>query len=249
MQSRDSKSQSGSDLDQFKALAALFENDPAPTIEKIEAFPKYVSRQALGKFLTKYELFKRILEVNGSIVECGVLHGAGTLAWAKFSSLFEPANHTRKVIAFDTFEGFPSVAGEDKAGTFNQMHKGGLTGSAKENVEEAVRVYDLNRPISHIPKVELIQGDFMATADAYVEANKHLVVALLYLDFDLYEPTRKALETFLPRMPKGAIIAFDELNARIFPGETMAVLETIGLRNLEIRRFPFDSYVSYAVLG
>jgi hypothetical protein len=49
-------------------------------------------------------------------------------------------------------------------------------------------------------------------------------------------------------MPKGAVIVFDELNAKIFPGETKAVDEVIGLRNLKIKRFCFDSYVSYAIL-
>lgn len=249
MKSRDQKSQSSNDLSQFGAAEALFRNDPADLIEKIEAFPKFASRQAIAKFLTKYEIFKRILTVNGSIVECGVLHGAGLLAWAKLSSIFEPANHVRKVIGFDTFGGFPSVAGEDtQTGTFNDLKKGGLTGSHLDNVLEAVSVYDLNRPISHIPKVELVQGDLCKTAPAYLENNPHLVVSLLYLDLDLYEPTRKAIEVFLPRMPKGAVIAFDELNAKIFPGETIAVMEQIGLRNLRIERFPFDSYVSYAVL-
>lgn len=249
MKSRDQKSQSSNDLSQFGAAEALFRNDPAELIEKIEAFPKFASRQAIAKFLTKYEIFKRILTVNGSIVECGVLYGAGLLAWAKLSSIFEPANHVRKVIGFDTFGGFPSVAGEDtQTGTFNDLKKGGLTGSHIDNVLEAVSVYDLNRPISHIPKVELVQGDLCKTAPAYLENNPHLVVSLLYLDLDLYEPTRKAIEVFLPRMPKGAVIAFDELNAKIFPGETIAVMEQIGLRNLRIERFPFDSYVSYAVL-
>ncbi len=171
------------------------------------------------------------------------------LAWAKLSSIFEPANHVRKVIGFDTFGGFPSVSKQDtETGTFNDLKQGGLTGSNLENVLEAVRVYDLNRPISHIQKIELVQGDLCQTAPAYLESNPHLVVSLLYLDLDLYEPTKKALEVFLPRMPKGAVIAFDELNAKIFPGETIAVMEQIGLRNLRIERFPFDSYVSYAVL-
>jgi hypothetical protein len=69
------------------------------------------------------------------------------------------------------------------------------------------------------------------------------------LDVDVYAPTKKALKVFMPRMPKGAIIVFDELNAKIFPGETQAVDEAVGLRNLEIRRFSFDSYVSYAILS
>lgn len=249
MKSRDANSQSANDRNQFAAAAALFESEPVDLIERIEAFPKYVSRQAIAKFLTKYEIFKQILEVNGSIVECGVLHGAGTLAWAKFSSIFEPANHTRRVIGFDTFAGFPSLHGNDtRTGRFTQLQTGGLAGSAYESVDRAIKIFDLNRAVAHIPKVELVRGDFMQTAEHYVADNPHLVVALLYLDFDLFEPTKKALEVFVPRMPKGAIIAFDELNASIFPGETIAVDQVLGLSRLRIRRFPFDSYVSYAVI-
>ena len=44
------------------------------------------------------------------------------------------------------------------------------------------------------------------------------------------------------------IEAFGKLNAQIFPGETQAVNDVIGLNNLEICRFEFDSYVSFAVL-
>lgn len=248
MKSRDAKSQSSFDLDQFAATEQLFMEDSSDLIEKIEAFPKFVSRQALAKFLTKYEIFKKILHVNGSIVECGVLHGAGLLAWAKLSSIFEPANHPRKIIGFDTFEGFPSVSDKDLSGTSEHIKPQGLCGSSYENVAKAVSVYDKNRPINHIPKIELVKGDICESAPDYLERNQHLVVSLLYLDLDLYEPTKAAIETFVPRMPRGAVIVFDELNAKIFPGETLAVLETLGLRNLPIQRFPFDSYVSYTLI-
>jgi hypothetical protein len=106
----------------------------------------------------------------------------------------------------------------------------------------------LNRPIGHIERVELVSGDAVETIPAYVEENPHLVVALLYLDFDLYEPTKIALEHFLPRMPRGSILAFDELNQKHWPGETAAVLETIGIRALRIERFPFTPQLSFAVL-
>jgi len=249
MKSRDRNSQSSNDRDQFFEIEKLFNDECIDLIEKLEAFPKYASRQSIAKFLTKYEIFKKILNVNGSIVECGVLHGAGTLAWAKLSSIFEPANHVRKVIGFDTFEGFRSLSEEDtNRGEFHDLKTGGLTGSKFDNISAAVDVYNLNRPISHIPKVELIQGDICETAEKYLEDNPHLVVSLLYLDFDIYKPTKKAIEVFVPRMPKGGIIVFDELNARIFPGETTAVLDTLGIKNLRIQRFPFDSYVSYAVI-
>ena len=54
MKSRDQASQSSNDLSQFEQTAQFFTEDPIDLIEKIEAFPKYVSRQALAKFFTKY---------------------------------------------------------------------------------------------------------------------------------------------------------------------------------------------------
>ncbi len=249
MRSREPKNQSADDRAQFVAIADFFQADGIPLIEKIDAFPKYATRQSIAKFLTKYELFRRILNVNGSIVECGVLHGAGLLAWAKLSSILEPTNHTRKVIGFDTFSGFPSIHPNDVAtGTSSHLRVGGLKGSSFESVSKAVSVYDMNRPLPHIPKVEIIKGDIIETAPQYILQNRHIVVSLLYLDLDLYAPTKVALQTFLPRMPKGALVCFDELNAKMFPGETLAADEVMLLEDLRIERFPFDPYVSYAVL-
>ncbi len=246
---REPKNQSSADRAQFERVEEVFNSSAGTLSERIDGFPKFASRQSIGKFLARYEIFKKILHVNGSIVECGVLHGAGLLTFAKLSSLFEPSNHVRKVIGFDTFEGFPTIHEKDtKGGDSSHFSVGGLTGSAMDDVANAVALYDLNRPIAHIPKVELVKGDLCETAPRYLEENPHLVVSLLYLDVDLYEPTAVALRTFVPRMPRGAVIVFDELNAKMFPGETRAVDEVLGLKNLKIERFPFDSYVSYCVL-
>lgn len=243
------KLQSASDLKHFELMEQTFNKAGEALKDKIDAFPKYASRQAISKFLARYEIFNRIVNVNGSIVECGVLHGAGLFSFAKFSSIFEPVNHTRKIIGFDTFEGFPSVSDKDlSTGSSSHLEKGGLAGASLSDVQEAVRLYDSNRSLSHIPKIELVQGDLTKTAPDYVASNPHLVVSLLYLDLDLYEPTKVALETFLPRMPRGAIVAFDELNTETFPGETIALQETLGIRSLSLQRLPIDPYISYAVL-
>ncbi len=75
-----------------------------------------------------------------------------------------------------------------------------------------------------------------------------MIVSLLYLDFDLYEPTKIALENFFPRMPKGSVIAFDELDNPLWPGETQAMIEFCKDHKLRIQRLPFDPYVGYAVI-
>ena len=243
------KLQSQADMQQFQMMADVFTGSGESLKDKIDAFPKFASRQAISKFLVRHEIFKQILEVNGSIVECGVLHGAGLFTFAKLSAIFEPVNHTRKIIGFDTFEGFPSISDQDRgAGSSSHLSNGGLAGSNLSDLKRAIELFDANRSLSHIPKVELVKGDLSVTGPEYVKNNPHLVVSLLYLDMDIYQPTKVALQTFLPRMPKGAIVAFDELNTSTFPGETIALQETLGIDSLRLRRHPIDPYISYAVL-
>src|SRR5260221_313261 len=228
---REIKNQSGQDLDFFQQTAAYFDNGPDTTLQKIENFAKYVPRQTLAKFLVRYEIFQKTLRVNGSIVEAGVLRGGGLFTFAKLSAIFEPVNHTRKIIGFDTFEGFPSIHEKDMKGDSSQLHPGGLQGSSYEDILQGVELYDMNRAVGHVPKIELVRGDIQDTLPKYLEENPHLLVSLLYLDVDLYQPTKTALQYLFDRMPKGAIIVFDELNAKMFPGETIAVNEGIGIKN------------------
>ena len=73
-----------------------------------------------------------------------------------------------------------------------------------------------------------------------------MLVSLLYLDLDIYEPTKVALKEFLPRMSKGSIIAFDELNYRSFPGETIAMLEELG-NKYKLKQL-LNSHINYCVI-
>jgi hypothetical protein len=221
---------------------------PFSQVDKMQNFTKYIPRQALTKFLCKQELFKKILNIHGSIIEAGVLFGGGIMTWAQLSAIYEPVNYTRRIIGFDTFEGFPAIAKQDETATSPERHKGGMAVDSYEDLQIAIKLFDQNRPIGHIPKVELIKGDARQTIPEYLEKHPYLVVSLLYLDFDLYEPTVVALENLLPRMPKGAIIGFDEINSPSWPGETLAVLEKVGIQKLKIERFYFESYSSYAIL-
>jgi hypothetical protein len=49
-------------------------------------------------------------------------------------------------------------------------------------------------------------------------------------------------------MPKGAILAFDELDNPLWPGETRAAVDKLGLNHLRIERLDFDPYIGFAVI-
>jgi hypothetical protein len=230
-----------------QAYVRAFMNSKDPVEVRLANFPKFVRRQDLTRFLVLYELFKKVLQVKGSVVDCGVYRGFSLMAWAHFSAILEPTNLTRRIYGFDTFSGFPSVSEKDRS-TLRTPQRGELSSEAYEELLELIRIYDRNRFLGHIPKVHLIRGDARETIPKFVQNNPHLVVSLLFLDFDLYEPTKVAIEHFVPRMPRGAVIAFDELDNPIWPGETQALLDTLGIGRLELRRLEWDPYIAYALI-
>jgi len=243
------KEKTKKELDYFEKLNDYIETGKGTPLDKFSNFAKYVPRQTITDFLARSEIFNKILNINGSIVECGVLLGGGLMTYAQLSSIFEPVNHLRKIIGFDTFTGFSEFTKKDKVSECEFAHKGGLATYAESDIKKAIELFDENRFLGHIPKVELVKGNAVKTIPTYLKKNPFTVVSLLYLDMDIYAPTKTALEQFLPRMPKGAIIAFDELNTKMFSGETLALLDTIGIQNLKIERFSYNSRISYAVLN
>ncbi len=58
-----------------KNYAKIFENSSDTTEIKLQNFAKYIRRQDATRFLACYEIFKKILNIKGSIVECGVYRG------------------------------------------------------------------------------------------------------------------------------------------------------------------------------
>lgn len=228
-------------------IERIFTNCPDSVEVKLENFPKYVRRQHLKRFLALYELFKLLLPVKGSIIECGVFRGFGLMSWAKLSTMLEPENLTRRIYGFDTFEGFPSTHNKDQS-TFKKTGAGELSSDSYNELLQIIKEYDTDRFLGHIGKVEIIKGDIVKTIPEFIQKNQHLVVSLLFLDCDLYEPTKIAIQHILPRMPKGSIIAFDELDNPIWPGETVALLDSVGINRLKLQRMEWDPYISYAII-
>lgn len=105
-------------------------------------------------------------------------------------------------------------------------------------LEKSILLNDLIRPVNRIPRCELVKGDIVKAVPEFVKDRPELCVAMLILDTDLYQPTKVALENFLPLMPKGGIVVLDEVCYRNFAGETQALKEVLDLNKVELKRFP-----------
>jgi hypothetical protein len=214
-------------------------------------FPVFIKRQEAARFLALYEIYKKTLGLQGCVVECGVFRGFSLMSLANFADVLEPLLFKKRIIGFDTFTGFPSLTEKDK-NTFNfdEQVEGYMAAGegALEQLEKSINDFEANRLLRHRNKIELVQGDAMKTIPTFLDNNPDLIVSLLYLDFDLFEPTLQAIKAFLPRMPKGSVIAFDELNDPRWPGETEALLQSGLIRNREVNCFSFDPHISWLVV-
>ena len=60
----------------------------------------------LQKIFTRYDFFKKTINVPGDIVECGVFKGTGQIYWLKLLRIYDEYS-MKKVVGFDTFQSFP----------------------------------------------------------------------------------------------------------------------------------------------
>ena len=212
-------------------------------LEVTEAPFVYITRQMVSTILTRIQLFEKILDVHGSIVECGVHRANSLMVFEHLSSILEPMNSYRKVIGFDTFEGFPSGSTNDA-----DVIVGHFRNTDYEHLLNWVALHDQNRPLGHMPKVDLVKGDATKTIPQFVKDHPELIIALLYMDFDIYEPTAVALKHLLPLVPKGGVVGFDEVGQKRWQGETIALKENVILSGVRLQRFYFNAAVSYYVV-
>jgi hypothetical protein len=210
-------------------------------------FGVYLKRQVISRILYQDYLYKRIVPVPGVILEFGVHWGATIATLINLRGIYEPYNHSRAIYGFDTFSGFPDVTQED--GGFSKSGDYSTADNYESELADVLRLHESFAPIAQIQKFELIKGDVAETLPVFLESNPHVIVAMAIFDMDIYAPTRSALELVLPRMTKGSMLVFDELNCRHFPGETQAVNEVIGLNNLRLERVPNQPFCAFAEIG
>lgn len=236
------------EVDIQERLTAALHDNPIPTAEQKWNLPLFINRQALSKMLGIHYLYELFLPVTGCIMEFGVRWGHNLALLANLRAILEPYNHSRRIVGFDTFEGFPSVHAKD--GRDEVIRKGafGVAERYEAFLDEILGLHEQNAPIANIRKYELVKGDATKTLPAYLEKNAHTIVAFAYFDFDIYEPTLEALKLILPRCTKGTVLGFDEVNHPVYPGETAALIEAVGLGRYALKRNPFYVTSNYLVI-
>ncbi len=239
-------SQTENEMIQKSKMVSKLRGSGIPDSEILDNLGIFLTRQNLSRINFMQNIYSQIINTHGNIFEFGVRWGQNLSLFSNFRGIYEPFNHNRKIVGFDTFSGFPSVNQLD--GKKVEVGDYAVSKGWETELDEILSFHNQNAPIPHKKKFELVKGDATKTLKTYLEKNPETIIALAYFDFDLYEPTKKCLELILPYMTKGSIIAFDELNCSDYPGETIALREVLTMRDYKLNRDPNSPLTSYIVL-
>ena len=220
-------------------LAKKWDESTDSTKVKLTEFIKYVPKNSLIDFLARYELYNLIKDVPGDIWELGVCGGKGLFTFVQSVFINEPQYEWRNIVGFDTFDGFVSVHEKDNLNNCSNLKKKGAFKYDKyDDLIDLKNIHEDYRYLKRREQIKLVKGDIMKTIPEYLSENGGTIISLLYLDLDLYEPTKFAIKKLWNKIPKGGIIAFDEAIMKEWEGEAIALNEVLGFSNHKLKRLP-----------
>jgi hypothetical protein len=239
---------SASERENRDQLIQQLRSCPIPDHSILSNLGLFFTSKTFSRLIFLTEFYKQALEIQGQVFDFGTRWGQNIAIFVALRGMFEPFNRHRTIVGFDTFDGFPSL--NDKDGKSQMIGLGNIpvVDGYEAYLRKHLNILESNNSLPHIKNTQLIKGDATKTISQYFIDNPHALVSHAYFDFDLYEPTKICLEAILNRSSLGAVIGFDELNDVDSPGETIALLETIGIRRVKVRKFPWVSRVSFVVL-
>jgi hypothetical protein len=226
--------------DYLNDLADTWDNSKDSTKIKLTEFTRYVPKNSLMQFISRYEMYKLIENIPGDIIELGVCGGRGLFSFVHSVFINEPQYQWRNIVGFDTFEGFPTLSEKDNLD--NAAHLKNVNSFCENSYDELVQLKKTHEDFRFLntrEQIKLVKGDVRKTLPEYIKKHEGLIVSLLYCDLDLYEATKFSLDLLWDRIPKGGIIVFDNAIMDTWEGEAIAFHEALCIGKCRIVRIPY----------
>lgn len=221
----------------WAGLADLSARFPHSQLHVLTHWPVYTKRILLTRFLAHYELFKKTMDLPGSIVELGVSRGVSFFTFHKFLEIFCTCDTSKKVYGFDSFEGLQDFSTEDGCTANETLSDKRAGGWSAERVEDEIfalcSLFNADNILAR-ERSRLIKGRLQDTLDAFLNETPGLRISLLHFDLDLYAPTKYALERLWDLVVPGGVVVFDEYALPPWGGEATAFDEFCRERAIRV---------------
>jgi len=180
---------------------------PEMAMDYENGFYWYSSPNRLAKLCAHYELYKKIIDLPGDVIETGVFKASTLIRLATFRHFLE-VPISRAIYAFDAFGVFPQkTISLPEDSSYAQSYDGNFGQGL--STDEVMNILDAKGMGAN---VHCIQGDITETMPLFFQKNPYMRLAFVHVDVEVYEPTMTILELCWPRLIPGGIIALDDFN-------------------------------------
>lgn len=188
-------------------------------------------------YIENLELSKKVTQIEGDIVECGVWRG-GMIA-----GIAELMGNNRTYYLFDSFEGLPDAKDIDGK-TAIEWQKDKESPHFYDNCKVDISFAEEAMKLSGVSKFKIIKGWFSEILPNIIFNNG---ITLLRLDADWYESTFECLEKLYPKVVAGGLIIIDDYY--VWDGCAKAVHDYLSIHKLSDRICRGDFGVCYIIKG
>lgn len=114
-----------------------------------------------------------------------------------------------------------------------------------DEIIQGIELFDKNRPLGHVNKGLLVKGELPGSVENFLDEHNETIVAMANFGLGLYEPTLTILQAIKPRLVKGSILVFEDLNQATWPGESKALFEVFDMSEHSLDRLPYCPHISW----
>ena len=218
--------------DAVRARKEIFER-----MQKYGATPEEAERSLglflrgslLARILAIGEIYRKVVPLPGIVFDIGTWRGQTAVLCENFRAIYEPLHFNRRIVCFDTFEGYTGFSNKDKPTSLHQDGTYGVGGSEYAAfLSELLQLHEQSNAMGHYSgKHKVVEGDCRKTIPKFFKDNPNEFIALAFFDVNSYEPTHEAFKAVYDRLVPGGIVAFWQLTRDKIPAEAMVYVNEI----------------------
>ena len=241
---------SADSVDARKELFEIMNNYPATEDEKERSLGLFIRGSLLARIMATADIYAKIVNKPGVVIDLGTWRGQTAVLCENLRAIYEPLHLNRRIVCFDTFEGYKGFSGKDQATT---LHKEGTYGVGGESyaslLSRLLVLHERNNAMGHNHgKHKVIAGDCRLTLPQFFKDCPNEVVSLAFFDVNSYDPSHKSFDVIFERLIPGGIVAFWQLTRDVIPAEAMVYAEQILTKRAhDLFRSPFYPGLCYLI--
>lgn len=212
-----------------KEIFEMMSSYDATEEEKERSLGLFLRGSLLARILAITDIYKLVVDIPGVIFDIGTWRGQTAVICENLRAIFEPLHFNRRIVCFDTFEGYKGFSEKDRATT---LHSDGTYALSGQDYAAWLRVmlelHEKSNAMGHFHgKHKVIAGDCRNSIPQFFVDSPGEIIALAFFDVNAYQPTDDAFKAVWSRLAPGGVVAFWQLTRDSVPAEAMVYVEKI----------------------